>query len=367
MEILVVDDDRSVLQLLTEILTHTGHHKITTAGSVRSALERIAAADRPFDCLLVDIQMPETDGIALVRLIRETPGYSDSPVLMLTAMDEKSYLDRAFAAGATDYVTKPFDLMELRTRIVEAQRLVHERALAAEQPLMAGQFREAGDGTKTFTLAQPIPLKDRNTALGYREFENYVLELTRTCNVDAAFRAVKIADVERHYRQNSSGDFAHQVETAARTIRDVLTSERGAFSYRGNGAFICLCDPPVTTRSALIEDALTQRIDRVSGEGDMPSFRMVVGDPVQLKSGTDSTVLEQMSAALESVEQKSFAMRDVISMTRRFISRRRVTDDQRRLEQKAYETLLKKMLRDPEDDTWNRKLQEREGRLSRST
>lgn len=367
MEILAVDDDGSVLELLNEILTHTGYHKVTTASHARAALDAMSEPDRRFDCFLVDIQMPEVDGISLVRLIRETPDYRQSPILMLTAMDDRSYLDRAFAAGATDYVTKPFDLFELRTRIVEAHRLVHEGVRAAEQPLMAGQFREAGDGSKAFRLAQPIPLKSRDVALGYREFENYVLELAKTSEVDAAFRAIKIADVERHYRQNSSEVFARLIEVAARAIHSVMTSKRGAFSYRGNGAFICLSEPPMTAAASHLEDVLAQNIDRGAAQPETPSFRMLVGDPVRLKRGPESVVLDNMSDALESVEQKSFDARDVVSMTRRLLSRRPITEDQQRLEQKAYESLLKKLLRGPDDETWSRKLQEREGRVQRGT
>lgn len=367
MEILVVDDDGSVLELLTEILTHTGYHNVTTAPHAKAALELIADPDLDFDCFLVDIQMPDVDGISLVHLIRETPDYRDSPILMLTAMDEKTYLDRAFAAGATDYITKPFDLLELRTRIVEARRLVHERSQAAAQPIMAGQFRDAGDGAKGFRLAQPISLKSREIALGYREFENYVLELARTHNLDAAFRAVKISDVERHYRQNSSEDFARLIEVAARGVRNALTSDRGAFSYRGNGAFVCLCEPPMTAASSHLEDVLSQQIDRIATESGLAPFRMLVGDPVRIAGATDSVVLDLMSDAVESVEQKSFEARDIMSMTRRLLTRRPVTEDQQRLEQKAYESLLKKLLHSPDDEAWSRKLQEREDRLHRST
>ena len=367
MEILVVDDDGSVLELLTEILTVTGYHRVTTAPHGKAALEHIADSDTQFDCFLVDIQMPEVDGISLVRLIRDTPDYRDSPILMLTAMDEKTYLDRAFAAGATDYITKPFDLLELRTRIIEARRVVHEQLQAAQQPLMAGQFRETGDGAKVFRLAQPIPLKSREVALGHREFENYVLELARSCELDAAFRAVKIADVERHYREKSSEDFIRLVEVAARAVRNALTSERGAFSYRGNGAFVCLCEPPMTAAASHLEDVLAQHVRDAATEAGIAPFRMLVGNPVHISGSSDSVVLDLMSDAVESVEQKSFQARDIVAMTRRLLTRRPVTEDQQRLEQKAYQSLLKKLLQSPEDETWSRKLQEREDRLHRST
>ncbi|MEQ9566508.1 MAG: response regulator, partial [Pseudomonadales bacterium] len=126
MKILAVDDDPSILMLLEHALSMSRHHDVTLAFSAREALDTIDRDEVNFDCFLIDIQMPEIDGIDLTQVIRKTPGYERHPILMLTAMHEKSYLDRAFLAGATDYVSKPFDFRNLQARIFDAQGLAVE-------------------------------------------------------------------------------------------------------------------------------------------------------------------------------------------------------------------------------------------------
>ncbi|WP_157706110.1 response regulator [Roseovarius faecimaris] len=89
-----------------------------TAPSVRDAIDLLARPEgKKFDCFLMDIQMPGTDGIEFCKYLRNRSDYKRSLILMLTAMSEKSYLDRAFAAGADDYITKPFEIGDLRERL----------------------------------------------------------------------------------------------------------------------------------------------------------------------------------------------------------------------------------------------------------
>ncbi len=126
MRILIVDDEPSILELLKTFLESADSHEVTTASSGVEALEIIHAAKMDFDCLLLDIQMPEMNGVELCETVRALPDYQRVPILMLTAMSQKTYIDKAFAVGATDYVIKPFDFMELRGRLMSASRIVEE-------------------------------------------------------------------------------------------------------------------------------------------------------------------------------------------------------------------------------------------------
>ncbi|WP_224825905.1 PleD family two-component system response regulator [Cognatishimia sp. MH4019] len=117
MRILAVDDDPIILDLLTVALSTFGYDDIVTAQNGAEAIEILQSDQGLFDTLLYDIQMPVMDGIELVYRTRALLRYSDVPILMLTAMSEKTYIDRAFLAGATDYITKPFDTMELQARL----------------------------------------------------------------------------------------------------------------------------------------------------------------------------------------------------------------------------------------------------------
>ena len=114
MHLLVVDDEPAILQLIEMLVQFSGEHTVTTAECAVDALDVLTQPDaEPVDCFLVDIQMPGTDGIELCKILRSRHDHKKTPILMLTAMSEKSYIDQAFSAGATDYITKPFEIDDL--------------------------------------------------------------------------------------------------------------------------------------------------------------------------------------------------------------------------------------------------------------
>lgn len=115
--ILIVDDELSILELVKTALETIDNDHVEIASSAADALGLIRDMDSPFDCFVLDVQMPDMDGLELLRRIRNLPGYSETPVLMLTAMSEGEYVDNAYVSGASDYVKKPFDFLELHSRI----------------------------------------------------------------------------------------------------------------------------------------------------------------------------------------------------------------------------------------------------------
>ncbi len=123
MRVLAVDNDEFILELLQRILDKIGIQDVTVAASAAAAIEILDNVELPFECLILDFQMPEMDGIELCKVVRKMPTYLKTPIIMLTAMPEKSFIEHAFAAGATDYTTKPFDIVELGARIRNARQL----------------------------------------------------------------------------------------------------------------------------------------------------------------------------------------------------------------------------------------------------
>ena len=140
MRILLVDDDPFVLELLKDALEISGYDDVTAFDRPRDVLEDLNATDRPYDCMLVDIQMPEMDGVQLVREIRSLPGYRETPIVMVTAMADRSYVNTAFMAGANDYITKPFDIDQLaqRMRALEEQEEARRAARTTKAPIALG-------------------------------------------------------------------------------------------------------------------------------------------------------------------------------------------------------------------------------------
>ena len=118
--LLVVDDDPFVLELVKVIAGHSGYDKVTTVSSAYEALQLIQSPIQ-FDGFLLDIGMPGMNGIELCREIRAHRDYSETPVLMLTAMRDLRHMTDAYKAGASDYASKPFEVGELESRLREMQ------------------------------------------------------------------------------------------------------------------------------------------------------------------------------------------------------------------------------------------------------
>lgn len=115
--LLVVDDDASILYLLTEILGLD--YEIRIADSAEAALDAVEAAGA-FDGAIVDAMMGGMDGFELVELLRARRETARMPIIMLTALDDPDHRQRAQEVGVDAYVTKPFE-----PELLEATLSIH--------------------------------------------------------------------------------------------------------------------------------------------------------------------------------------------------------------------------------------------------
>jgi DNA-binding NtrC family response regulator len=139
--VLIVDDERSVLFLLREVLEERGHEVLPASGGVEA---RALADSRKLDdieLVLTDFAMPELDGLRLLaHLRRQNP---DLPVVLLTARGSERLAARAIKEGAFDYLPKPFELEELEAvvaRALETGSLRREARRSAAQTLLGRPF-----------------------------------------------------------------------------------------------------------------------------------------------------------------------------------------------------------------------------------
>jgi DNA-binding response OmpR family regulator len=115
--VLVVDDDPSLRELVSTTLKLEGFETMTAADGVM-ALELLTRCR--FDVVILDAVMPRMDGLTVLRAIRSDPEIGDLPVLMLSGLGEVHHLQRGVDAGASGYLTKPFDF---RTLLEQLERL----------------------------------------------------------------------------------------------------------------------------------------------------------------------------------------------------------------------------------------------------
>ena len=108
--VLFVDDDEKVLQI-NETYFKTHGYKVSVADSGKSALEQVKNND--FDCIILDIILPNEDGYAICKEIREQ---TQAPIIFVSSLTEKDFIYKGFSVGGEDYMTKPYDLKELFVR-----------------------------------------------------------------------------------------------------------------------------------------------------------------------------------------------------------------------------------------------------------
>src|SRR5436305_2493005 len=128
LEILVVDDEASLREMLTRSFTREGH-RVTAVGDGTQAIEQATARD--FSIVLLDVALgPGPNGHDVCRTLRSRRNVV--PIIMLTALDTEADAVQGLEAGADDYVTKPFGLAELRSRVRAVLRRSGPRALGRE-------------------------------------------------------------------------------------------------------------------------------------------------------------------------------------------------------------------------------------------
>ena len=166
--ILVVDDEEQNRDVLQAILESIGYD----SEMADSGPAGLAKLDAGIDLVLLDVLMPEMDGLEVARMIRASSEYYDVPIIMVTVLDSKSDRLRAVEAGANDFVSKPIDRLELKVRIAsllqmkEAQDAVKRHRANLEETVerRTAELRESETRFRTvFEAAHDcIFLKDIN-------------------------------------------------------------------------------------------------------------------------------------------------------------------------------------------------------------
>lgn len=157
--ILCIDDEPGVVELVSLILK-APDVEVEGANSGSAALEIMRQS--PPDVVLLDIMMPEMDGWAVCRLIRQS---SDIPIIMLTALHSEDDIVRGLDYGAIDYVTKPFSVKVLLARVRAAMRQSNTNIVEAAPP------STFSDGNLTIDLEKRrVMLKDKPIKLSITEY-----------------------------------------------------------------------------------------------------------------------------------------------------------------------------------------------------
>jgi DNA-binding response OmpR family regulator len=119
-KVLVVEDDAEIMDLIRTALSFREYESVETMSGANAVT--LAVQHKP-DLVILDLQLPDVDGLEVCRRLKAEPPTKNIPVLMLTARDSVADIVRGLEAGANDYVTKPFEVMELMARVRAQLRL----------------------------------------------------------------------------------------------------------------------------------------------------------------------------------------------------------------------------------------------------
>lgn len=220
-KLLVVDDERGIVDMIQSYFQD--QYEVFTAYSGSEALQQ--AANQP-DLILLDINMPDIDGLAVCEKIRD---YISCPIIFLTARIESSDKIIGFQAGADDYIVKPFDLEELGARVAAHLRREKRRQHSSN-------VRFFGELALDYS-ARTASINNQNVPLSKREFD--IVELL-------SLNAGQVFDRERMYEHiwgidgegNSATIMEHvrkiRAKFAVHTLHNYIETVWG-YGYKWNG------------------------------------------------------------------------------------------------------------------------------------
>ena len=261
MKILAVDDDPFILGLIPAIAAKAGFCEAVSLASGQLALEELEKAGSIFDCLLLDISMPEMNGVELCQRARQISGYKHTPIIMLTGMRDRKSMNDAFQAGATDYVTKPFEISELSERLSWVREM-------NENPV--NWFSEVGPSSIRPVDAasrEDLPLSDDFQLDGVANFisrgamTNYLTQLSVADAINTSIVAVKVEWSDTVYSRTSYLPFISILEGIADAINDIVGADQCMVAYAGDATLLIIANTPELPASIDLEAEINRALE----------------------------------------------------------------------------------------------------------
>lgn len=302
MRVLAVDDDPIILELIQAIFSRamSPNAWVTVSSSGLEALKILTTSKLRFDCLLLDIDMPQMDGITLCHEVRVLEGYEHAPILMLTQRSDVVSIERAFAAGATDYVTKPFEVKNLLSRLRVASRMRQKTDEAPSLPLEV-MSKKGLPGSHKFDLQDPVHIEGIQQLILPFPLGNYLSQLSRTeldrCDVFAA----KIENWESLYVNGSTPEIAITIAAAVAAISKVIGRPNLLMSHNGGGVLICVVTGGNLPSWPEMEGLVQEELDRTELKydyGGRMQIALSIGNPIRPNASSTQRVKRTFDRAI---------------------------------------------------------------------
>lgn len=299
--LVLVDDDEDIRHLNLRALETLGLGRVVGVESVTALLACLEASllqGDPVDLILMDIVMPEIDGIEGCRRVHAQQAFRDIPIVMLTSLRDEDKLEEAFEAGAIDYILKPFSLVELRSRVRSALRLKEEmdRRREHEQELLE----------LTRSLMELQAQSQRATYLdaltgmyNRRAFDKKLHDEWRNCYSLRKPLSLIMLDIDFFKRYNDV--YGHPAgDRCLQTVASALPHpESGVFTARYGGEEFALILPELSLeRAQLLAEEVRLRVENLK----LSHLESDVATVVTASLGVASCVPGELADSVELIE-----------------------------------------------------------------
>ncbi len=299
--ILLVDDSEDGREIGVAVLAEGDFDQIDAADSAEQAYAMLELEqDDPelpptYDLILLDIVMPQVDGIEACARIRTTRRYRDVPILMLSRLADIEILNQAFVAGANDYVTKPIKQIELLSRVRSALRLKREldRRKARETELRA-QVRTARAGGGGYCIDDTVGLVDRHALDAH-------VRAIADGHEGAAVLVVSIDAYEDYVGARGEAEGDRLVKRLALTLGELPAPLGTTFGRYGPGLMMVVA-PHAADRLEPLADEVVRAVDALR----LPHGSSADNDNVRVRVATgaaqDEALLRLPSRLIDAID-----------------------------------------------------------------
>lgn len=271
MGILIVDDSPDELFLFRLALESAGYKEIIIANSAKEAFDILEKSKSPksdinVDLILMDLVMPDIDGIEACRRIKDDDQLRDIPIVIVTALNEIEHLESAFNSGAMDYLTKPVRKAELLIRVRSLLKLKreidHRKSHEFELEHLAGQLASAN------RMLQRIAILDGLTGIANRRYFDEVIgeEWLRAIRDQTPLSIIMI-DID--YFKVFNDTYGHQagdeaLKNVAMALKDTLKRPADMIARYGGEEFVAVLPETEIKGAVAIAEAMRLNVDALN-------------------------------------------------------------------------------------------------------